>query len=363
MGRPAAAGSNEGSVELRIAVLYGGTSTERNVSLVSGLAVGLALADRGHDVLLVDPARGDAPVGPREAAAAAAVGTAPPPILHEDGSTLRAVAGEAVRTADAVFIALHGGPGEDGTVQGLLDLAGKDYGGSGVLGSALAMDKRVSKLIFREVGILTAAWQVLHSEGGSSASDGAPSFRSDLPLDRAAEAVDALGGYPIVVKPNDQGSTVGLSIVEETAGLEAGVALAAEYSTHVLLERYIPGREITVAVLGDDALPVVEIVPRSGFYDYEHKYTKGMSEYHCPADLPKLKAREIQEAGLAAFHALGCEGYARVDLRLSPEGRAYCLEVNTAPGMTEMSLVPMAAKAAGIGFGELVERILTIAMR
>jgi D-alanine-D-alanine ligase len=347
---------------LKIVVLYGGTSTERNVSLVSGRAVGIALADRGHDVLLLDPARGNAPIGPREAEAAAAVGADPPPVLHEDGSALRAVAGEAVRAADVVFIALHGGSGEDGTVQGLLDLAGRAYGGSGVLGSALAMDKRVSKLIFREVGILTPAWQLLHSGGASSASDGAPSFRSDLPPERAPEAVQALGGYPIVVKPNDQGSTVGLSIVRDEGGLGPAVSLAAEYSTHVLLEHYIPGREITVAVLGGDALPVVEIVPKSGLYDYEHKYTKGMSQYHCPADLPTPKAREIQEAGLAAFHALGCEGYARVDFRLSPEGRAYCLEVNTTPGMTEVSLVPMAALAAGIGFGELLERILTIAL-
>lgn len=346
---------------MKIVVLYGGTSAERNVSLVSGVAVGLALLDRGHDVLLVDPARGDEPVGPREVGAAGAVGAGPPPILEEDGSAIRAVAGEAVQAADAVFIALHGGSGEDGTVQGLLDLAGKDYGGSGVLASALAMDKRVSKLIFREAGVLTPAWRVLHADGAGSAPAGSPSFRSDLPLDRAAEAVGALGGCPVVVKPNDQGSTVGLTIVREAGGLDAAVSLAAEYSEHVLLERYISGREITVAVLGGDALPVVEIVPKSGFYDYEHKYTKGMSEYHCPADLPEPKAREIREAGVAAFNVLGCEGYARVDFRLSPEGRAYCLEVNTAPGMTEVSLVPMAARAAGIGFGELVERILTMA--
>lgn len=343
-------------------VLYGGTSTERNVSLVSGRAVGLALGDRGHDVLLVDPARGDAPVGPREAEAAASVGSEPPPILSEDGSALRAVAGEAVRQADAVFIALHGGSGEDGTIQGLLDLAGKRYGGSGVLGSALAMDKRVSKFIFREVGILTPAWRVLGSTDPTSGSGGAPSFPSDLPLERAEETVGALGGYPVVVKPNDQGSTVGLSVVREEGDLAAAVALAAGYSAHVLLERYIPGREITVAILGHDPLPVVEIVPKSGLYDYESKYTKGRSEYHCPAKLPKQAASEVREAALAAFRALGARGYARVDFRFSPDGRAYCLEVNTAPGMTEMSLVPMAARAVGTNFGELVERILTIAL-
>jgi D-alanine-D-alanine ligase len=353
----------QGRNQLRIVVLHGGTSAERSVSLVSGRAVGLALAERGHDVLLVDPARGDAPVGPLEAEAAASIGSDPPPILLEDGSAVRAIAGEAVRTADAIFIALHGGSGEDGTVQGLLDLAGKKYGGSGVLGSALAMDKRLSKLVFREVGVLTPPWKTLTHGASSAANGGAPAFPFDLPLDRAEEAVAALGGYPVVVKPNNQGSTVGLSVVREESELAAAVATAAEYSARVLVERYIAGREITVAVLGGEALPVVEIVPRGGLYDYESKYTKGMSEYHCPADLPAATASEVREAGLAAFRALGCLGYARVDFRLSPEGEAYCLEVNTAPGMTEVSLVPMAALAVGIDFGELVERILTLALK
>jgi D-alanine-D-alanine ligase len=345
---------------VKIVVLYGGASTERNVSLVSGRAVGLALADRGHDVLLLDPARGDAPVGPREAEAAASIGSDPPAMLREDGGALRAVAGEAVRAADVVFIALHGGSGEDGTIQGMLDLAGKKYGGSGVLGSALAMDKRLSKTVFREVGVLTPDWRML--SGATAAASGAPAFPSDLPFGRALEAVRGLSGYPVVVKPNDQGSTVGLTLVREESGLAAAVALAAAYSTGVLIERYVPGREITVAVLGDEALPVVEIVPRSGLYDYESKYTKGRSEYHCPAALPEPEALRIRETGLTAFRALGCRGYARVDFRLSPEGRAYCLEVNTAPGMTETSLVPMAARAAGTDFGALVERILMLAM-
>lgn len=347
---------------MKIVVLYGGASAERDVSLVSGRAVALALADRGHDVLLVDPARGDAPAGPREAEAAASIGTVPPPILREDGSALRAVAGEAVRAADVVFIALHGGSGEDGTIQGLLELAGKRYGGSGVLGSALAMDKRTSKLIFREVGVLTPEWRMLTSPDVDSPSRGAPAFPTDLPLGRARDAVESLGGYPVVVKPNDQGSTVGLSVVSDEEGLGAAVHLAAEFSTLVLVERYVPGREITVAVLGDEALPVVEIVPKSGLYDYESKYTKGMSEYRCPAPLSGREAVAVQEAGLIAFRALGCRGYARVDFRLSPEGKPYCLEVNTAPGMTETSLVPMAAKAAGVDFGGLCERILELAL-
>jgi D-alanine-D-alanine ligase len=150
--------------------------------------------------------------------------------------------------------------------------------------------------------------------------------------------------------------------VRGEGGLTEAVALAGAYSSEVLIERYIPGREITVAVLGADPLPVVEIVPESGLYDYESKYTKGKSAYHCPADLPGSLATEIQRAGLAAYRALGCRGYARVDFRLSPEGEAHCLEVNTTPGMTEVSLVPMAARAAGVGFGDLLERILRMAL-
>jgi D-alanine-D-alanine ligase len=348
---------------LKIVVLYGGASVERDVSLVSGRAVALALADRDHDVLLIDPARGDAPVGPLEAEAAASIGAGPPPMLREDGSALRALAGEAARGADVVFIALHGGSGEDGTIQGLLDLAGKRYGGSGVLGSALAMDKRVSKIIFREVGILTPEWRMLTSRGAdNSPTGGGPAFPTDLPFGRVREAVESLGGCPVVVKPNNQGSTVGLSVVRDEDGLGAAVGLASRYSALVLIERYIPGREITVAVLGEEALPVVEIVPKSGLYDYESKYTKGRSEYRCPAPLSGPEAVAIKEAGLVAFRALGCRGYARVDFRLSPEGKPYCLEVNTAPGMTETSLVPMAAKAAGIKFGGLCERILELAL-
>ncbi len=349
---------------MRVAILYGGTSAERDVSLVSGRAIGLALADRGHDVLLVDPAQGDSPVGAREAQAAASITSTPPPILLETGSALCAVAGEAVSAADVVFVALHGGSGEDGTVQGLLELAGKKYTGSGVLASALAMDKRTSKLVFREAGVVTPEWRLLSSrrELRHDSRGGSPSLPGDLPLGRARDAVSELGGYPIVVKPNDQGSTVGLTVVREEGGLDAAVELAAAYSKDVIVERFVPGREVTVAVFGGEPLPVVEIVPRGGLYDYESKYTKGVSEYVCPADLPADLAGELAAAGLAAFEALGCCGYARVDFRLSPENECHCLEVNTVPGMTEVSLVPMAAAAVGIDFGELTERIVSMAL-
>ena len=349
---------------MRIAVLYGGTSAERDVSLVSGLAVGLALVERGHGVLLVDPAGGDLPVGPREAAAAAAIDPDPPAIRHETGSAVVAIQGEAVQSADVVFIMLHGGTGEDGTVQGLLELAGKKYTGSGVFASALAMDKRAAKVVLNRVHVQTPAWQVVTFERTlpPDARGGSPMFPSDADVDAAAGAVGELGGYPVVVKPNDQGSTVGLTVVEDEERLQPAIKLAGEYSRHVLLETYIPGRELAVGVLGGEALPVVEITPRGAIYDYESKY-QGMSEYACPAELPALLSDQLRASALTAFAALGCRGYGRIDYRLSPAGKPFCLEANTVPGMTEFSLVPMAAAAVGIGFSELVEKIAQMALK
>jgi D-alanine-D-alanine ligase len=349
---------------VRIAVLFGGTSAERDISLVSGRAVALALEQRGHGVLLVDPAQGDRPVGPKAAEASASIGREPPVVQQERGSALEAVAGETVRRADVVFIALHGGTGEDGTIQGLLELAGKRYTGSGVLASALAMDKRAAKLLFREAGVPTPPWHVIRvqRDPGTRQRSGSPSFSIDPSPSEAHEAVERIGGYPVIVKPNDQGSTVGLTAVGGEEELAPAIDRAGDYGSHVLVERYIPGREITVAVLGDRALPAVEVIPKGGLYDYESKYTEGMSQYVCPADLPDELARACADHALSAFAALGCRDYARVDFRVSPAGEAFCLEVNTVPGMTAVSLVPMAAAAAGIGFGELVEQIVKMAV-
>ncbi len=365
---------------MKIAVLYGGTSAERDISLVTGRAVGLALAGKGHDVLLVDPARGDTPVGPKQAAAAAKIGAAPPDVALRrggagvGGSALDAIRGRAVTDADVVFVALHGGTGEDGTIQGLLELAGKRYTGSGVLASALAMDKRAAKVLFREVGVPTPRWSIVRSDeavGGLKA----PRFPDDIPIARispprtseaapggdTAGGADEFDGYPLIVKPNDQGSTVGLTLVSEETQLAAAIRLAAEYSQNVLVEDYIPGREMTVAILADAALPVVEIVPDGGLYDYQHKYTEGQSSYTCPAGIPDSLASELERLALLAYGVLGCAGYARVDFRVTDELEPFCLEVNTVPGMTAVSLVPMAALAAGIDFPDLVEKIAELA--
>ncbi len=280
-----------------------------------------------------------------------------------------------------MFIALHGGTGEDGTVQGLLELAGKRYTGSGVLACAIAMDKRASKLMFREAGVPTPDWRVLAGwESGGSASagcsecvgesskenciiPGAPSFPTDMPPAQAASIAAGLGGYPLIVKPNDQGSTVGLTVVQDESGLPDAIALAARFSRHVLIETFIPGRELTVAVLDGEPLPVVEIEPHSGLYDYESKYTSGRSDYTCPARLPDGVTANLGELALRAYASLGCTGYARVDFRLDDGHEPSCLEVNTVPGMTATSLVPMAASAAGMTFPELTDRIVKLALR
>jgi D-alanine-D-alanine ligase len=243
--------------------------------------------------------------------------------------------------SDVVFVALHGGAGEDGTLQAVLDLAGVPYTGSGMLASALAMDKHRAKQIFAAAGIPVAPGVLLRDSGD--------------PIDPRG-----LGGYPLVVKPNRQGSSVGVHVVEREAGLPAALEDAFSYG-EVLVEKFIPGRELTVAVLGGEPLPVVEIVTDEGFYDYRHKYTRGHTRYEVPASLDPETAVRLGDLGAAAFTSLGCSGVARVDFRLDPENRPFCLEVNTVPGMTETSLVPMAAREGGIDYRALVDHLVTLA--
>jgi D-alanine-D-alanine ligase len=252
---------------------------------------------------------------------------------------------------DCVFIAMHGGWGEDGTVQAVLEVAGIPYTGSGVLGSALAMDKDRAKRVFRASGVPTADWITVES-----GPDGEP------PAAELARVHDDLGDV-VVVKPNAEGSTVGLTVVRRGEDLRAAVRTAARFGRRVLVERWVPGRELTVGMLGGRALPVVEIIPEGGLYTYEAKYTKGHSRYEAPADLPEELAGRIRRSAERAHDVLGCEGFARVDFRLPEDGDFQCLEVNTIPGMTPLSLVPMAAKADGMSFGELVERIVELGIQ
>ncbi|WKW13624.1 D-alanine--D-alanine ligase [Pseudogemmatithrix spongiicola] len=307
---------------MKILVLLGGSSAEREVSLSSGTRVAAALRERGHQVTEADP--------------------------HPDPFAVLS----AAKAADVTWLALHGGAGEDGTIQALLDLAGIRYTGSGVLGSALAMDKDLSKRLFRAAGVPTAEWRML---------DAATQVRWREPA-YAAETFAALGPK-VVVKPSKQGSTVGLSIIEDPSALPAAIALAFEHDDEVMLEAFVPGRELTVGVLGGTALPVGEIIPKHDIYDYECKYTPGMAEELFPAPIPDAVRDEVQRLALQAYAALKLRGCARVDFRYDPSGRLFCLEANTLPGMTGTSLVPQAAQAAGIGFPELCERIALEAVR
>jgi D-alanine-D-alanine ligase len=331
---------------MRVAVLFGGTSAERDVSIASGAQVVQALRQGGHQVVAIDTARGALNPAEEQRLLATGVSVAPPGedelAMVRAGSSGSLLAGADLRGIDVVFLVLHGGTGEDGTIQALLDLTGIPYVGSGHRASATAMDKDVSKRLFRAAGAPTPDWLM-------------------APAD-AAEVESALG-YPLVVKPNKQGSTVGLTVVKERAQLQAAIAEAFRHDDEVMLERFVPGRELTCGILGHRALAVGEIVPkRAEIFDYESKYQHGGAEEIFPADLTDEQTRTVQELSLRAHRALKLEGFSRVDFRMDPDGGVWCLEANTLPGMTATSLLPQSAAAAGIPFPELCERICRLAL-
>jgi D-alanine-D-alanine ligase len=332
---------------MNVTVLLGGTSSERNVSLASGIRIVEALRSRGHKVTALDPASGVMSAGEEKKLRESKVGTEPPSLdalskVSEKAFLPTLTTMPEVTGADVVFLALHGGQGEDGTIQALLDMAGVRYTGSGHLSSALAMDKDLSKKLFRTADVRTADWLM------------APS---------SVEEVEGILGLPVVVKPSKQGSTVGLSVVKKRNDLQPAITEAFKYDDEVMIEKFVPGRELTVGVLGEAALPVGEIKPKHEIYDYECKYTAGMAEEEFPAKLPTDSAAFLQQQALAAFRSLKLRGYARIDFRMTEGGEFYCLEANTLPGMTELSLIPQAAAAMGISFPELCDRIVQLALR
>ncbi len=296
----------------RVALLLGGTSAEREISLQTGQAVLAALRARGVDVAALDPAQ----------------------------AGLDALMGDAY---DRVWLALHGRGGEDGMMQGALDTIGLPYTGSGVLGSAVSMDKLRSKQLFRAWGLDTPEWAVM--------SDPAE-----------APAIVAELGLPLIVKPASEGSSVGMSKVEAAAELPAAWAEAARYDECVLVERWVEGGEYSVGVLQGEALPIIRIETPRVFYDYEAKYFSDDTRYFCPAGLDDAVEAACRAAALTAFDAVGASGWGRVDFLMGADRRPRFLEVNTIPGMTSHSLVPMGAKAAGIDFDELAWRILETSM-
>ncbi len=304
---------------MKITVLIGGRSAEREVSLATGAAIEEALRSLGHEADSLDPMDADWK------------------------SRLEA------RGPDLVFIALHGGAGEDGRIQAELDDMGIVYTGSDPASSDLAMDKQASKDRARALGLLTPESRRFRLDDEERAS---PATVMEL-----AEIVESSIGYPCVAKPNREGSSVGLALLFNREDTSLRLPRTIRASGDILFERYIPGRELTVAILGDRALPGVEILPESGLYDYEHKYSKGKTRYQCPAELPGDMLEEMERQGLAIFQDLGCRELGRVDFRGDEDGRLWFLETNTIPGMTETSLVPMAAAAVGLDFPGLVAEI------
>ncbi|MGV3709040.1 MAG: D-alanine--D-alanine ligase family protein [Gemmatimonas sp.] len=337
---------------MNITVLLGGVSAERDVSLSSGLRIAIGLREKGHTVTCLDPAEGVLSRAKEDELLASGVGTTPPSLealagLREQSLSPKLGTMPEIVNADCIFIALHGGQGEDGTVQAILDMTGVPYTGSGHLASALAMDKHLSKVVMRAAGVSTADWLMAPH----------PSTGREL----LAEDVGTFLGWPVIVKPSKQGSTVGLSIVRNPSELAHAIREAFRFDDEVMVERFVAGRELTVAVLGGKTLPAIEIEPVKELYDYECKYTPGMAREYV-AELTTETHALLAEQALKAFDALKLRGYARLDFRLDPNGQSWCLEANTLPGMTPTSLIPQAAAASGVLFPELCERIVQLAL-
>ncbi len=298
----------------KIGVLMGGLSSEREVSLASGTAVLQALTAKGYDAVAVDAGRDTAER------------------LHALG-------------IEAAFNALHGKYGEDGAIQGLLEVLGIPYTGSGILASAMGMNKIVSKAVFKTFGLAVGPYRVVE--------------RGDRHGLRAArEAI----GFPLVVKPSSEGSSVGISVVREVEGFEPAAERAFSYDPEIIVEQRLRGMEVQVGVLGERALGAIEIVPKDDFYSYKAKYEAGMSSHFFPARLPDSLYTRVLDAGLLAHRALGCRAYSRVDFIIGDDGVPHILEVNTLPGMTATSLLPEIAQGAGISFPDLVEEILRLSL-
>ncbi|MGC8653417.1 MAG: D-alanine--D-alanine ligase [Candidatus Kryptoniota bacterium] len=334
---------------MKIAVLLGGSSPERFVSISSGRGIVKALRELGHDVSVIDPAAG-LNQKPEAEIFLENVGGGPPADEYMTGLSPRnyidAIGSHLLDDIDLAFVILHGKWGEDGTVQSLLELRGIRYTGSGVMASSIAMDKAMSKKLFRHHGTPTADWYSYNKHKSKR--------------DKIKSEIIRRIKLPFVVKPNDQGSSVAITIVTDLSTLDSSLDEAERYSDIVLIEEYIEGAELTVGILGDQPLPVIEIRPHNGFYDYKHKYTKGMTDYLVPAPVDKSFAVKLQDTALETFNALGCKSFGRVDFRVGKDGTPYCLEVNTIPGMTETSLVPKAAAAAGLSFVQVVRRIVDL---
>jgi D-alanine-D-alanine ligase len=340
--------------KLNVMLVVGGDSAERDVSLGSGASVYQALRDLGHRVVVTDPLHPE--IGPTEDPAAffddAGISAEPPRLGREKYDARKRfmmVLGEFdLLGCDIVFNCLDGGAGEDGTFQAVLDYFGIPYTGSGACASMLAMDKNLAKRIVSAERVPVARELFVEPQDGD--------------VRDIESRVMKTPSLPAVVKPNREGSSVGVTIVRTVEELASAIEEAKSYGGPYLIEEYIDGTEVTASMLDGVELPLIEIRPKAGFYDYKNKYTSGACEYIVPAPVDERIADAVARSARDAYESLGCRGYARVDFRLKPQGDHYFLEVNTLPGMTSTSLVPKAAGAVGIGFPELVDRILRLAL-
>lgn len=336
---------------MKVAVLMGGTSGEREVSLASGVQVARALREAGEEAVSVDTAGRILDLREEEFILGRGVKDPDPydPVgdLLSTGDLGIFTREPELADTDVIFPALHGGRGEDGTVQLLLDLHGLPFVGSGSLGCALAMDKDLTKRLLRDAGVPTPRWVTLDGRraGGEE-------------LDRLAHDL----GLPLIVKPPSGGSTLGLTLAHDRVELEEALRLALDFEGMVMFEEYVRGREVTVGILGQEALPVGEIIPQHEIFDYECKYRPGMAQEIFPADLPEDRVREIQGRAFASHEALRLRDFSRVDFILDQDGESWCLEANALPGLTGNSLLPKAAGAAGIPFPELCRRLAGMAL-
>lgn len=343
---------------MKIVVLAGGLSPERDVSLSSGSLIANALIENGHDVLLLDLYTGDRSGGEPQFLnrdSDTRYSYKVPPVepdlqkLKMDSGNGESMIGKKVieicSSVDVVFIALHGSIGENGQLQAVFDSFGVRYTGTGYIGSLLAMDKDLSKKLMVTNGITTAGWKLYHINGPAGCDF------SDV-------------SYPCVVKPCSCGSSIGVTIVENPDELEQAVGYARKYEETLLIEEKITGREFSIGILDGAALPVIEIIPKTGFYDYKNKYQSGLTEEVCPANIGAETTRRLQDAALAVHRTLRLGFYSRIDFILDGKTNGlYCLEANTLPGMTPTSLLPQEAKAAGISYNELCEKIARSANR
>ena len=322
-----------------IGLIVGGASPERAISKLTGKGVYESLLNLGYNVKLIDPAYGiNQPINSENFFAECDCY----PVSYQN--YLPTVNSDHFDEIDIAFIALHGTWGEDGTIQSLLEFRNIPYTGSGVLACAASMDKGITKSIIKHHDVSTPNWFLVEKNKYNSVE--------------LLNDVKAKFETPFVVKPNDQGSAIGLTICKNYKELDDAVKLAHQFSKNAIIEEYIAGYEATVGIIGDEVLPVLEIEPKHFYYDYECKYTSGMTDYEVPAKFPKDVSLKIQQQALDAYKAVGCSSYGRLDFRLDKEFNPYCLEINTLPGLTSTSLLPKAAKAVGINYDQLIESII-----